>query len=176
MRNKLILLVQLTWLVDTSSNKTETATNLVARRKTFEDNKNSTSINLGKNGKKKKIKAARKMVAGKPQKNVNSTTENVGKKKTKKAARKMIAAEKIKQKNSTSSVCPRRGSGHWRKSMARALSFSIIYLFVSLHFSKEVRFFWIETKNYTDLSSGDIEKRNTQKSVGVATRFSWNEI
>ena len=98
MRNKLILLVQLTWLVDTSSNKTETATNLVARRKTFEDNKNSTSINLGKKGKKKKIKAARKMVAGKPQKNVDSTTENVGKKKTKKAARKMIAEEKIKQK------------------------------------------------------------------------------
>ena len=51
------------------------------------------------------------MVAGKTQKNVNSTTENVEKRKQKKQPERWLQQKK-QTKNSTSSVCPRRGSGH----------------------------------------------------------------
>ena len=37
-------------------------------------------------------------------------------------------------------MCPRRGSGHWRKSMARALSFSII-CFCVYTFLRKFKFF-----------------------------------
>ena len=113
------------------------------------------------------------MVAGKPQKNVNSTTENVGKKKTKKQPERWLQQKKLNKKLHFLRVSSSR---LWALTKVNGKS-TIIFnnLFLCLHFSKEIQFFWIEPKNYTDLSSGDIEKRNTQKSVGVATRFSWNE-